>query len=566
MGAFRLSGSDGRRVDIASRKGIALLAMLAMSEHGERSRAWLQDRLWGSRGPNQAQGSLRNELLSLRRLVNNGGAELLVCARDRIALNLEEVAVDARRVLVPGAAEEPPSFLADSEFLEGLDIPGEDGFEDWLRDQRRLMAEQTAAQPAPRALPVRIVDVSTPAPGFGGRPALAVLPFQNLTGDPENDYLAEGLSEELIGRLARLRWLPVISRGSSFAFRGGQDVDHAAIGRQLGAKYLFEGRLRRMDESFTLGVELSEAASRRVLWSHRLEQPLIRSREVQTEIIASLVGALDTRIDAAEQIYVPRDPEPDASVSDLIWRGRWHVNRLTRADAARARELFDRALEIEPHSTEALIQMAWALARWIWAERRPREDAMRLRGLAQRAINADPEDGRAYLVAGAAEMFLRRSERAKALLRRARELNPSLAESHSVLGDALCWNAEPELALESLRAALRLSPNDTMAFAMLSNMATAHWMLGALPEAVDHAEQSIVRQPGFWYAHAVKIAALADMGDGAEAGRAYADLLATKPRFSVDAVDWVPFVDRSWNTKLKRRLSQASGAAPVPDD
>jgi TolB-like protein len=565
MGAFRLSESDGGRIDIASRKGIALLAMLAMSEHGERSRSWLQDKLWGTRGPAQGRASLRTELLGLRRLLNASETELLICGRDRIALNLKQVTVDARRMLDDAGVDEAAPFLADSEFLEGLDIPGEDGFEDWLRNQRRVLTERTE-QPTSQALPARIVDVSTPAPGFGGRPALAVLPFLNLTDDPENDYLAEGLSEELISRLSRLRWLPVISRWSSFAFRGDQDIDHAAIGRQLGAKYLFEGRLRRVEESFSLAVELSEANTSRVVWSHRLELPLIRSREVQTEIIASLVGALDTRIDAAEQIYVPRDPEPDASVSDLIWRGRWHVNRLTRADAARARELFDRALAIEPHSSEALIQAAWALARWIWAERRPQEDVMRLRALAQRAINADPEDGRAHLVAGAAEMFLRRPDRAKAQLRQACELSPSLAEAHSVLGDALCWNAEPELALESLRTAFRLSPNDLVAFAMLGNMATAHWMLGAWREAVDHAEQAIVRQPGFWYAHGVKIAALVDMGDGEAAGDAYADLVATKPRFSVDAVDWVPFVDRAWNAKLKRNLVQAAGAVPVPEE
>jgi tetratricopeptide (TPR) repeat protein len=109
-------------------------------------------------------------------------------------------------------------------------------------------------------------------------------------------------------------------------------------------------------------------------------------------------------------------------------------------------------------------------------------------------------------------MFLRQPARAKALLLRAIELNPSLAEAHSVLGDTYCWNAEPEPALESLRTALRLSSTDFMVFAMLSNMATAHWLLGAPHEALDHAEEAIVRQPGFWYAHAVKIAALMDAG------------------------------------------------------
>jgi TolB-like protein len=289
----------------------------------------------------------------------------------------------------PAVGGDDGSSPAVREFLEGLDIPGEEGFEDWLRAQRRFLEQPPppAAAPPPQ-LPSHIVDVSRPAPGFGGQPALAVLPFQNLTGDSENDYLAEGLGEELIWRLTQLRWLPVIARSSSFAYEG-KDIDHVAIGRQLGAKYLFEGRLRRVDEGrgFQSDGGTVEAASGRVLWADRLEQPLIRSRRVQTEIVARLVGALDTRIDAAEQLpeplTEPHDPEPDLSVRDLIWRGRWHLNRFTKANAERARVLFDRALELEPDSPEALIQAAFALARSIWAERRPQEEGIRLRAMAR---------------------------------------------------------------------------------------------------------------------------------------------------------------------------------------
>jgi Predicted integral membrane protein len=557
MGSFRLSGAGGERIEIASRKGMALIAMLATSADGERARAWLQDRLWGSRQPKQAQDSLRRELHELRDLLNCGPAPLLGADRRRVWLDLDNLAVDVR-----GDIPMPPAGA--HEFLEGLDIPGEDGFEDWLREERRIRAEWPASAPTPEPLPSRVVDVSQPAPGFKGQPALAVLPFANLTGDPGNDYLAEALGEDLIDRLSRLRWLPVIARTSSFA-TAATPLDHAAIGQRLGAKYLFEGRLRRAGDGYGLAVELSEAATRRVLWSDRIEAPQIFTPKVQAEIVAQLVGALDTRIDAAEQLRARTEPPRDAQVSDLIWKGRWHINRLTREDAEQARAAFARALEREPGSAEALIQSAWALGRSIWAERRSEAQVQEMRELAQRAIRADPDDSRGHWLAGVAEMWLRRPERAKTLLRRAIELNPSLAEAHSALGDTYLWNGEPELALQSLRASLRLNPTDLMVFTMLSAMATAYWMQGRFADAVDLAEQSVVRRPGYWYGHAVKIAALMDDGARAAGAQAWRDLMAAKPGFRLEALDWVPFIDCAWNARMKKLLEEAAALAAAPD-
>ncbi len=555
LGAFRLTGVDGERIE-PSTKGMALIAMLAMADDGERPRRWLRDRLWGSRGEEQAQGSLRQELRALNRQLNGCGVKLLDYQRDvrNVRLALEHIQVDARDLAHETGGR--PGF-ARREFLEGFDIPGEEGFEDWLRQQRDAL--ETPAD-APGSLPRHVVDLNLPMPGFAGQPALAVLPFVNLTGDPGADYLAQGLSEDLIDLLARLRWLPVIARSSSFA-AGAEPVDHQAVGAQLGAKYLFEGRLRGAEGSYSLGVELTEAASRRVLWSRRLGLPSLSAPDMQTQLVTGLVGALDTRIDTAEQAAPHARMPHDLTVHDLIWRGRWHINRLTREDALRAAELFDQALALAPQSAEALIQAAWALGRSIWAERRDEAQVRRMRGLAQQAIQADPEDGRGHWLAGVAEMWLRNPDRAKALLRRAITLNPSLAEAHSALGDTYAWNGEAELALQSLRTALQLSPTDLMVFTMLSTMATAYWMQQSWAEAVDLAEQSIIRRPGYWYGHVIKITALVDLGDAAGAQRAWRDLKAAKRRFDLDAVDWVPFVEPSWNARIKERLAQARRGA-----
>lgn len=205
IGAFRLFAPDGQRIEIASRRGQALVAMLALANGGERTRVWLQDRLWSSRQQSQAQASLRRELSTLRTIVNRTDMSLINADFNRVWIDLD--LLDLNKQHTDSSAE----------LLEGLDIPGEETFEDWLREQRRVREAGVQRDAAGQArLPSRIVDMQAPVPGFSNKPAIAVLPLQNQTGSTELDYLADGISEELIERLSRLRWLPVIARSASF--------------------------------------------------------------------------------------------------------------------------------------------------------------------------------------------------------------------------------------------------------------------------------------------------------------------------------------------------------------
>ena len=189
-----------------------------------------------------------------------------------------------------------------------------------------------------------------------------------LTGDPANDYLCEGLSEDLIDRLSRLRWLPVISRSSSFAFASDK-LDPRIIGQKLSAKYVLEGRIKRDGEGFSVTVNLSDAVSGYSKWSHRVPLPPDRSQDALDPIVAELVGVLDAQIDYAEQVRARGNRQNRLEFNDLIWRGRWHLNRLTRADSQRAHDLFEQALELEPDSPEAIIQAGLNLGWSLWARR-----------------------------------------------------------------------------------------------------------------------------------------------------------------------------------------------------
>ena len=552
LGSFRLVGPGGERIDIVSRKGMAMVAMLATAEGGERTRGWLQEKLWGQRDRPQAQGSLRRELSHLREHLNAGSTPALICERQRVQLDLQQFDIDVLRPRQEAGAA--------GEFLEGFDLAGEEGFEDWLREQRSLLAARAPGRAAGERPALREVPAAlAPESGFVDRPALAILPFANLTGDPANDYLCEGVSEDLIDRVSRLRWLPVISRNSSFAFASDR-VDPRVVGQRLRAKYLLEGRLKTSSDGFSLAVNLSDAASGYSMWSHRVPLPPDRSQDALDPIVAELVGVLDTQVDYAEQARARGNRQNRLEFNNLIWRGRWHLNRLTSADSGIARQLFEQALELEPDSPEALIQATYCLGWTLWAQRGSEAQIGEMRRLAHRAIVADPDDGRGHMLAGIAELWLRQTARARTLFERAIALNPSLCQAHAQLGCQHNLVGEPAQAIDPLRRAQRLSPNDIHIFFIIGELALSYWMLGRWDDAIDHADQSLVRRPAYWYALVIKINALIGKGDRAAARRAYDELMTLKPDFTPRFIDWTPFIDRTWNQRL------TDGIAAVTSD
>ncbi len=560
FGPFRLLKPSGERIEVPSKKGIAVIAMLAMARDGERTRGWLHDKLWGKRQSTEARGSLRRELSNLRKLLNQEEKPLLICERGRVGLRLELIDIDARQA---------PRSSSDDEFLEGLDIAGEDGFEEWLREQRSALSQNArtqtpqsstrAPQTVPSPLPGHIVDTSQPPYGFDGSPALAVMPFLNLTGETTYDYLAEGISEELIDRLSRIRWLPVIARNSSFSFPNG--ADRKLVSRTLGARYLLEGRFRREGDAYPISANLVDAANEHTVWTQRFVLQSPATKDSFGEFVTELVAHLETRIDHAEQVRTRGKRLDDLTVSDLIWRGRWHLNRLTKADSEMAQKLFNEARALDPDSSEAIIQATFALGWSIWAGRQSNDRIYEMRRLAQDAIYADRDDGRGYMLAGVAEIWLRHPMAARDLLQQAISLNPSLALARAHLGGSFNLSGEPRQAMVHLQAALRLNSNDLHNFYTLAELALTYTLLERWGEAIDHAGHAIARRPAYWYAHMIKINALVRTGDLAAAKDALNELRRVKPSFSRRYIEWLPFVDRSWIKYFVDGLKMVPGSS-----
>ncbi len=533
-GPFRLEGPEGNRVPIKSKKGQALIAMLAVANNGERTRSWLQDRLWGSRGAEQAQSSLRSELAALRKILDTS---LINADHDRVWIDLEALQVDVRG----------PETNNRSEFLEGMDIAGEELFEDWLREERICLSDKPVAK-----MPTLILKPDN----FEALPAIAVLPFVNLTGASDNEFLAEGVSEDLIDRLSRLRWLPVIARSSSFALEA-DSIDAKAAGAALGARYVLKGWLRLRGSVLSLSVELADAETSKIIWSNRVQLDDMSAPETLENLLSGLTNALGAKIDAEEQSRVLQKPQSDLNVRDLIWRGRWHLNRLSQADARAARECFAKALAFEPNSPEAIIQSTWARLWDLWATRGSEGDIREVRQMAQKAIIADYDDARGHMLAGITECWLKQPLRSEAHLRHAIELNPSLVLAHAQLGDSRLLRGDPDAALSSLNLAMRLSPNDQHLFFFHGELAIASLMLADYDVALEHAEASLNRRSAYWFSHVVRINALCQLNRIEDAKRAMEELMFNNSSFELRHIDWIPFVESRWNELLKDGLNRA---------
>ena len=570
LGPFSLVDPEGHRIPVPSRKGAALIAMLAVSKDGERARGWLQTQLWGSREPKEANGSIRRELSELRKRLNRQSRTPLICERDRVQLDLSIVSVD---VFESDDAARTLDFGQPGEFLEGFDIPGEEGFEDWLREQRdhlirAAMDRAQALTTAPRvSAPTTLSesDFKWPVGGASDGPSIAVLHFANLTGNPDEAYFAEGFKHELINRLSRLRWLAVIA-GDSGGPRGSTIVSHEA--RALGAKYLLDGSIRAAGDMTLIDVTLYESKRHQVVWSKRLE--IARSVVVTAldECLQELVAHLGAKIDHGEQSSA-REREKErvissANVTDLLWRGRWHLNRLHHPDTEKARELFANALALDPHSPEALINATHALAWAIWSGRQPTQRVYEVRRLAQQSMRADPGDGRAYWLAGTAETWLRHMKPALDLLWQAIELTPSLAIAHAQIGCTLNLSGKPEQAGRHLELARRLSPFDVHLFFVLGELAMTSSLLKDYKDAIAYADLAIVRREQYWYAHMVKIDALVRLGERGQATAAFDELMALRPHFSSAYIDWIPFEDRSLNEIFANSVFSVSAGRSLP--
>jgi TolB-like protein len=386
-------------------------------------------------------------------------------------------------------------------------------------------------------------DVFLPMPLLPSKPSIAVLPFQNLSGDPEQAYFADGVVEEIITALSRVRWLFVIARNSSFTYKC-RDVDLKQVGQELGVGYVLEGSLRKAGDRIRITGQLIEASTGAHLWSERFEGTLDDIFELQDQIATSVVGAIAPQVELAEIERAKRNPTRCATAYDCYLRGLAHLHRGTRDSMDEALTLFHKTIEIDRESASAHGMAAWCYF-WRkvngWMIDRDKEATEGLR-LAQRAIELGRDDAVALTRGGhALAHFTGDLDSGIALLDRAAFLNPNLASAWFLGGFLSTWNGECEGAIGHFERAMRLSPVDPELYRMQAGIAMAHLFAGRIETASAWAERSYSNLPSFLMVVALIAVTRALGGRQEDAKRAIEEVRKLDPALRVSNItDWLP--------------------------
>lgn len=359
---------------------------------------------------------------------------------------------------------------------------------------------------------VRPSMAPTPASALSDKPSLVVLPFHNMSGDADQEYFADGVSEDIITALSRFRELVVISRGSSFAFKG-KGLDHRQIAQQLGVQFTLSGSMRKVGNRVRVSVELTDAGSSVQVWSDRFDHDLADVFELQDDISRTVAAVVAPAVRGAEIERARRKPPANLSAYDLYLRALPHIWAMTREDIPKAIELLRRSLSLDPtHGTAlAALAMCLLLASPAGADASP-EMAIEAVSLARRAVERDGTDGFAQAVYGLTFWFSRERDQGLLHAGEAVRLNPSSAFAWGILGIMNNMAGDFDAAVEALHRALSLSPFDSLLFFWTAGLASACFALERHEEGVVWARKAVQQNPRYGTAHRLLAANLASAG------------------------------------------------------
>jgi adenylate cyclase len=366
------------------------------------------------------------------------------------------------------------------------------------------------------------------------RPAVAILPFVNLSGDPAQEYFADGITEDLITALAQWRWFPVIARNSVFAYKG-RAVDMTQVGRELNARYVLTGSLRRAGERVRINAQLIDGGSGHNLWAHSYDRQLGDIFELQDEITRAIVVAIEPQIAQAEQRRASRKRPESLDAWDLSLRALALIRKGTVQALAEAKRLLGQATAMDASSSYAqsllaLAEFHDALAGWT---RDPAGTLAATLSAAESAVSLDDGDWLAHTLLGIATLWVRRAyEKSIQEEELALALNPSASLAYHFLACALTFDGQPAAAVPKLAAILDIDPRFPFLTATLADLGLAKLLIGEFEAALDYIDRALAEQGDNVRAWQRKTVALAQLGRIEEAQSALARLLKLQPSFS----------------------------------
>jgi adenylate cyclase len=454
----------------------------------------------------------------------------------RVGINIGDVVYDEARIYgdginvaarLEGIAEAGGICISSKVYEEingRIDLPCEDIGEQQLKNIARPV----------RAYHVRLDSTvtSAPAPALPDKPSIAVLPFLNMSGDQEQEYFVDGMTEDLITDLSKVSGLFVIARNSSFTYKG-KAVDVKRIGRELGVRHVLEGSVRKAGNRVRITAQLIDAGSGGHLWAERFDRDLTDIFSMEDEVVEKIVRALAVTLTQGEERRLRRRGTGNVEAYELWLRGRELLTRSTRDSVEQARAMYRRAIEIDmnfpaPHAGLALAAISDYVSDWALDPAQALDEAERW---ARRAVELNDQEPVSHMALGNVLLWRRDHEGALSEFRHMIVLDPNFAQGQAATGLALMYAGRAAEALEPIATAMRLDPHYSPI--VLHFLAQANYSLGEYETAAQLLVRRIARTPGTDSSRMLLASCYGHLGRAEDARATWAELLQVNPDFSL---------------------------------
>lgn len=529
FGAFSLSDSCGVEIPLKSKKAKALLAYLALSPGKPRSREKIMALLWSDRGDAQARASLRQVLTGLRKELGENGERLLCIDADSIAL-------DPDKVIVAKANGQ--------EFLSGLHIT-DPAFDDWLRDERHQREDAVKD------------DIRPAKPPLPEAPSIAVLPFQNLSGDPKQEYLSDGITEDIITTLSKIPKLFVIARSSTATYKE-RAVEVEQIGQEQGVRYILQGSVRKADERLRITAQLIDTSTGHHIWAQRYDQIIQDLFELQDEITRCVVLALQVELTEGEQARIWAGGTKNHAAWEIVTQISELMYGHRKEDVVKGREFAEQALLLDDNYASAWNWLGWSHFEEAfngWSEDQARSIDLALQAV-NRSREIDETNPDTFALLGLIELCRRNFDQAHEYGQRAMKLGPSNAFVFGLAAIIGQYCNNPLDMGPLLKKAMRLCPIYPAWFA--ETLGWAYLLMNRHADAISSARDAVRIDSDYIYSYFVLAVAYTEGGRREEAADAIANILRIEPGYTLRTfAETQPFRDAEVMERHLDGLSKA---------
>ncbi len=396
------------------------------------------------------------------------------------------------------------------------------------------------------------------------KPSIAVLPFDNMSGDPEQEYFSDGVTEDIITALSKFRWFFVTARNSSFTYKGAS-VDIKQVGRELGVRYVLEGSVRKGGNRIRITAQLIEAETGNHIWAERYDRELDDIFDLQDEITGTIAGAIWPAMTQTELDRTSRKQPESLAVWELNLQAFRAFNQNGPEDFIRVRELAEKALSLDPRSVDAigLVSASHTLEGWMGYTRTPDVSIAKGMEAARQALQIDGSNIYALAFLGVALFADRQFDEGLDFLSRSVRQNPNWANNWFMYGTCLAFSGRFDDAVEAIEKAIRLSPRDNGIGVWMSQQAIGAFVVGQHDIGAEYGRRSVLNAPDFPGGHRSRAANLAELGQMEDARREIAELLRLAPTISVASTRaGMPFR----HDEARERYCKALAKAGLPEE